>query len=65
MHIRRLLAGLLALAVIAAAAGYWWWSRPVPVQYVTVPATIGTITRSITATGSVNPVITVQVGTYV
>jgi len=65
MHIRRLLVGLLALAVVAAAAGYWWASRPAPVQYITVPATMGTITRSITATGSVNPVITVQVGTYV
>ena len=65
MHIRRLLAAAVALAAIAAAAGYWWSSRPVTVHYVTTPATIGTITRSITATGSVNPVITVQVGTYV
>jgi HlyD family secretion protein len=63
MHFRRLLA--LAVVLLAAEAGYWWWSEPQPPQYVTSPATIGSILRTVTSTGSVNPVITVQVGTYV
>ena len=35
------------------------------VRYVTAPVTVGTVARSVTASGSVNPVVTVQVGTYV
>jgi HlyD family secretion protein len=35
------------------------------VRYVTVPATRGDVTRAVTASGSVNPVTTIQVGTYV
>jgi HlyD family secretion protein len=35
------------------------------VQYITAPVTRGAVIRSVTATGSVNPEITVQVGTYV
>ena len=36
-----------------------------PVRYVTAPATIGPIARSVTATGTVNPELTIIVGTYV
>jgi HlyD family secretion protein len=39
--------------------------RPTPVQYVTAPAGRSTITRVVTATGTVNPVLTIIVGTYV
>lgn len=64
---RRNLRWLLALAVIVmAGAGYLWWrGQPKAPQYVTVPATQGAVVRSIIATGTVNPVVTVQVGTYV
>jgi len=51
----------VALAVFA----YLRLRRSERVNYVTTPVTRGSIIRSVTATGTVNPVITVQVGTYV
>jgi HlyD family secretion protein len=36
-----------------------------PVRYLAEPAALGSIVRTVTASGTVNPVITVQVGTYV
>ena len=58
---------LIGLGVIAAAgtAVVWRFDRPKPVRYVTEAATIGDLSRYIIATGSVNPVVTVQVGSYV
>ena len=55
---------VVALLVVAAAAALAWWSthRSTPVHYVTVPAVRGTITRTATATGTVNPVLTIIVG---
>ncbi len=38
--------------------------RSTPVHYVTIPAARGTITRTATATGTVNPVLTIIVGAY-
>ncbi len=54
-------------AVLAAgsAGAYWWVQRPDPSRFVTAAVTRGSIVRSVTATGTVNPVTTVQVGTYV
>ena len=34
-------------------------------QYITAPVTRGAVARAVTATGTVNPVVTVQVGSYV
>ncbi|MGP0092153.1 MAG: efflux RND transporter periplasmic adaptor subunit [Xanthobacteraceae bacterium] len=57
------LGSLLVLACVAAA---WWFSRESSaVHYTTVPATRGAVTRTVTATGTVNPVLTIIVGTYV
>ena len=55
------------LLVFAVAIGVAWWSmlRTTPVQYVTAPVGRGAITRVVTATGTVNPVLTIVVGTYV
>ncbi|HKH81118.1 MAG TPA: efflux RND transporter periplasmic adaptor subunit [Methylovirgula sp.] len=55
-----------ALLVLAGVGGLAWWSthRAMAVQYVTLPAARGTITRSATATGTVNPVLTIIVGAY-
>jgi HlyD family secretion protein len=39
--------------------------RAAPAQYVTIPVTRGAITRVVTSTGTVNPVLTIIVGTYV
>jgi HlyD family secretion protein len=56
------LAGTAAALLLLLIA---WWSRTPPAGFVTVPVARGDITRSIVATGAVNPVVTVQVGTYV
>ena len=59
--------GVVALLVFAVVIGVAWWSmlRTTPVQYVTAPVVRGAITRVVTATGTVNPVLTIIVGTYV
>jgi HlyD family secretion protein len=61
------LIGLLAAgAVLAvAAAVYWVLSRAAPPSYATTAATQGNVVTTITASGSVNPVVIVSVGTYV
>ena len=55
------------LVAIFAVAGIWLWrgQAPAPAHYVTVAAERGSLIRAVTATGTVNPVVTVQVGTYV
>ena len=56
----------LAVALAAVALGSLsWWMAERPARYVTVPVAQGDLIRSISTTGSVNPVVTVQVGTYV
>jgi len=61
---------VLAISVVAilgtAAVEMWRMSNaPATVHYVTAPVTRGGISRAVTASGSVNPVTTIQVGTYV
>jgi HlyD family secretion protein len=51
--------------VIGGAFVYWIMNRAVPPRYVTTAATQGDVVTTITASGSVNPVVVVQVGTYV
>jgi HlyD family secretion protein len=67
LHDRRWQIGgglLLALVVVAAAA--WWALRSdTSVHYTTVPLARGAVTRTVTATGTVNPVLTIIVGSYV
>ncbi len=54
------------LAASAAGVGFWKMrSGDAPVPYGTAQAARQTITRSISATGTIQPVITVQVGTQV
>lgn len=55
------------IAVLVAGSGVVWWLtyRAPAVSYLTAPVTRGDVTTTITASGSVNPVTTVQVGTYV
>jgi len=62
---RWLAAGLLAL--LAAAIGVAWWDMrgTETVHYVTAPATRGAIARAVTSTGTVNPELTIIVGSYV
>ena len=53
------------LALIGAGAWYWWTAGPPPVHYKTALVDRGPITAIVTATGTVNPVVSVQVGSQV
>jgi HlyD family secretion protein len=59
----------LVLALLLIGAGGWWLlrrdERTGAPRYVAVAVDRGPITATVTATGTVNPVETVQVGTYV
>ena len=57
----------LALLLLAGALGLGWWmaGRAPEPHYLTEPVTRGEVARSIHATGTVNPVLTVIVGSYV
>jgi HlyD family secretion protein len=59
---------LLAVAAVLAAvgAGYLWQrGSAAPASYVTVPIDRGSVAPTVTASGTVNPVTVIQVGTYV
>ena len=58
---------LSAVVLLAAAAGAAWWSlgTTATVHYTTVAATRGVVARTVTATGTVNPELTIIVGSYV
>jgi len=56
----------IAGAAVATLLGAGWLSqRPVPPRFLTVAVTRGTVARTVTATGTVNPVLTIIVGSYV
>ncbi len=54
-----------ATLIVGGAAAWWFALRPPPPSYVTVQVTRGDVATTITASGTINPVVTVQVGTYV
>jgi len=55
-----------ALALVAISGGLYWLShRTPPASYVTTPAARGDVETTVAASGTVNPVVTVEVGTYV
>jgi HlyD family secretion protein len=59
-------AWMLAIAALVIITGlYFITGRSASAKVVTAKVTQGPILRSVTATGTVNPVITVQVGSYV
>ena len=65
-HGRWVVAILIALVVAVVAAAGWRTTRATtPVHYVTAAVSRGTVARAVTGSGTVNPVTTVQVGTYV
>jgi HlyD family secretion protein len=55
----------LVIVAVGSIGAYWWHQLQDPARFVTAEVTRGAIVRSVTATGTVNPVVTVQVGTYV
>ncbi len=57
----------IAALLLLATAGSIWWSvgGDAAVRYETAPVTTGRIARGINSTGTVNPELTIIVGTYV
>ena len=61
-----LIAGLSSLLVAAIAATAWWaLSERGSIHYVTAEVAKGAVTRAVTATGTVNPELTIIVGAAV
>ncbi|MDH5739161.1 MAG: efflux RND transporter periplasmic adaptor subunit [Nitrospira sp.] len=60
------LIGIMMIMVIGGGGlWYWWTSGTPPIQYKTTLVDRGPITAIVTATGTVNPVVSVQVGSQV
>jgi len=58
---------ILAIAVLPVAAllfYYFYIDHTPALRLITAPVTVGDVVRGVTATGTVNPVTTVQVGSY-
>jgi len=62
-HRTRIIIAAAVAAVVLAV--FWLWPRSDGDEFVTAPVAHGDLVRAINATGAVNPVVTVQVGTYV
>ncbi|MBX3303737.1 MAG: biotin/lipoyl-binding protein [Nitrospira sp.] len=56
---------MMVMAVGGGGMWYWWTSGTPPVQYKTALVDRGPITTIVTATGTINPVVSVQVGSQV
>jgi HlyD family secretion protein len=58
---------VVAAALLLATAAIAWWAfgSGTTVRYTTAAVTTGPVTRTVTATGTVNPELTIIVGTYV
>jgi HlyD family secretion protein len=64
---RRVVVGGLAIGVLGAVAVgiFWWRDRQEEPHYVTAAISRGDLQRTVTMTGAINPLVTVQVGSYV
>jgi RND family efflux transporter, MFP subunit len=61
-----LVAGLASLLALAVAAATWWaLAERSTIHYAAMPVAKGAVTRTVTATGTVNPELTIIVGTAV
>ncbi|MGC2412132.1 MAG: efflux RND transporter periplasmic adaptor subunit [Stellaceae bacterium] len=61
----RWIVGILLLVAMVLGGLWWTTSRTVAARYSTAPVTRGTVARAVTATGTINPVLTIIVGTAV
>ena len=59
-----LLVGAIIFLLFCSGA-YWLPRSTAPVHYVTQAVTRGTVARAVTASGTVNPILTIIVGSYV
>jgi HlyD family secretion protein len=55
----------LVLLALGVWAFLWWRAKNDKPRYVTAPVTRGTVQRAVSMTGALNPLVTVQVGSYV
>ncbi len=62
---RRVVAAAMALSILLAGGGWWYFEPGESVAYVSAEVSRGAVAPYVTASGTVNPVVTVQVGTYV
>ena len=56
---------IISALILTVAAALWTFGSSAAASYVTAPLRRGNVTRTVTATGSVNPVLTITVGSYV
>jgi HlyD family secretion protein len=59
---------IISIALLAAGAGGWWYyknKQPSAPEFTTTKLTRGDLTQAVTATGTLNPVLNVQVGSQV
>lgn len=56
---------IMVIVVGGGGLSYWWTSGTPPVRYKTALVDRGPITSIVTATGTINPVVSVQVGSQV
>jgi HlyD family secretion protein len=64
-HVRWLVVPAVVLLAVLAGAVWWSLNGVATVHYTTVAATRGPVVRTVTATGTVNPELTIIVGSYV
>jgi len=62
---RRIVLLLVGAVVALLLLGFWIGGRPKGPEYLTAPVDRGTITAAVEATGTINPLTTVPVGSYV
>jgi HlyD family secretion protein len=62
---RRLVAAGVIIVLLVAALLWWNAARASAVTYLTAPVTRGSVAKAVTASGTVNPVLNILVGTYV
>jgi HlyD family secretion protein len=65
MKMRWLVVSVVIVAAVGSVAAWRAFDTPAAPRYVTVTAARGDVIRTVVTTGSVNPVVTVQVGSYV
>jgi len=63
---KKLIFSLIVLAMLGGG-GWWWWQgrKADEVTYQTAPVARGDLTQTVTATGTLNPVLNVQVGSQI
>ncbi|MCS6896701.1 MAG: efflux RND transporter periplasmic adaptor subunit [Nitrospira sp.] len=60
-----IIVSVMALLTVGMGTWYWWVSSAPPVTYKTLVVDRGPITSLVTATGTVNPLMSIQVGSQV